>query len=64
MGKVIDMEENVHYIVSVVACMACLHKWTACRPLGTPLHELECPNCGPGCVVETGMSLDGGYGDE
>ena len=41
--------------VSEVACLRCLHRWTAARPCETFLRDLECPQCGQqGFAIETG----------
>jgi Zn finger protein HypA/HybF involved in hydrogenase expression len=41
--------------VSEVICLSCLKRWTAARPVETPLINLECPNCHAiGAAIETG----------
>lgn len=41
--------------VSQVICLYCLRRWIACRPVETPLVDLECPDCQQqGKVIETG----------
>ena len=41
--------------VSEVICLSCLFRWTAARPVETPLVNLECPGCGCiGGAIETG----------
>lgn len=45
------------FVVSKVVCKRCYRKWMAVRLAETPLHELECPECGPGYVEETGDNI-------
>ena len=61
-SKIINFEdaflETVPHVVSEVMCVRCLHRWLALRPDSVLLKDLECPNCGPGAVIETGECLD------
>ncbi len=43
---------------SIVICLKCYRRWTACRPQETLLKDLECPKCGKGFVIETGEVLN------
>lgn len=54
----ISIDENKPHKVSEVICVKCLHRWIAVRPVGTHLSDLECPNCGPGYVIETGEIIE------
>lgn len=54
-----DVKESLlPHVVSEVICVHCCHRWVAARPEGTLLRSLECPNCGPGAVIETGECID------
>ncbi len=39
-------------------CVSCGTRWISVRPAGTPLKSLECKNCGPGNVIETGEEIN------
>ena len=52
------IEERMPHVVSEVICVKCGFRWIAVRPEMTLLKDLECRNCGPGFVVETGQILD------
>ena len=54
----IDINENIPHKVSEVICIKCYKRWIAVRPVNTKLADLECPNCGKGCVIETGEIID------
>lgn len=58
MAKEVNIEENQPHKVSEVICVKCLHRWISVRPISCKLSKLECPNCGPGYVIETGEVLD------
>ena len=58
MGNIIDIESNLPHKVSEVICVKCGKRWISVRPDGTLLKDLECPNCGAGCVIETGEEID------
>lgn len=58
-GKIIDFEEGIPHKVSEVICVKCGLRWVAVRPADTFLKELECMNCGPGYVIETGEVIEG-----
>ena len=58
MAKEISIEENMPHKVSEVICVKCLKRWICVRPASCRLSWLECPNCGPGYVIETGEVLD------
>jgi len=45
------------FVASKVVCKRCYRKWLAVRLAETPLHVLECPECGPGYVEETGDNI-------
>ena len=45
--------------ISEVICLKCLYRWLAVRPVGTPLKDLECPNCKQvWYVIETGEEIE------
>jgi len=50
--------EDESYLCSEVMCVMCLDRWVAIRPDGVLLKDLECKNCGPGYVIETGEVID------
>lgn len=59
MTKTINIEENLPHKVSEVICVNCKCRWIAVRPTGTPLKDLECPQCGQqGFVIETGEIIN------
>ena len=58
MNKVIDIEEGMPHRVSEVICVKCLHRSMCVRPIKTLLKKLECENCGPGYIIETGQILE------
>lgn len=58
MTKIHYIEENQPHKVSEVVCLKCLRRWLAVRPLSTKLRDLECPECGPGFVIETGETIE------
>ena len=60
MGDVVDFDVNKPHKVSEVICLKCYKRWLAVRPEFTRLVNLECPNCGPGYVIETGEEYDWG----
>ncbi len=64
MSKVTPIEANMPHIYSEVICVGCGKRWIAVRPETTKLKDLECVNCGPGKVIETGERIiqneDGG----
>lgn len=62
--KVIDIEAQMPHRVSEVICVKCCKRWIAVRPIGTPLKQLECENCGSGFVIETGELLEELYRGE
>ena len=55
---IIPIEEVMPHKVSEVICVRCGHRWISVRPSMTQLKDLECPNCGPGFVIETGQELE------
>lgn len=58
MGDIVDISENMQHTVSEVICLKCYKRWLAVRPTYTRLDTLECPNCGPGYVIETGQEYE------
>ena len=58
MAKEVYIEENQPHKVSEVICVKCLHRWISVRPSSCKLSKLECPNCGPGFVIETGEDIE------
>lgn len=58
MGDVVNIEANLHHMVSEVICVKCGHRWISVRPSITLLKDLECPNCGQSFVIETGQILE------
>ena len=64
MGRVLSIDENKPHVVSEVICVKCGKRWISVRPCKVLLKELECPNCGPGFVIETGEDLDKGESNE
>ena len=56
--KEFNPDVNKPHVVSVVICLRCLHRWTAVRPEGTRLVDLQCPACRmDGGVIETGEDI-------
>ena len=51
-------EESLPHTVSEVICVKCGARWISVRPAKTLLKTIECPNCGPGYVIETGQELE------
>lgn len=47
-------EPQEDWKISEVICVKCCKRWIATRPTGVYLKQLECENCGTGCVIETG----------
>jgi hypothetical protein len=56
--NIIDFEDGLPHKMSWVICLKCLKRWLAVRPQKTKLVDLECSNCGPGYVIETGEEMD------
>lgn len=56
--KVISIDANSPHAVSEVICVKCGKRWISVRPEKTLLKDLECENCGPGYVIETGQILE------
>lgn len=56
--KITPIEEKMPHKVSEVICVKCGKRWLAVRPETVWLKDLECPNCGPGWVIETGQVLE------
>ena len=55
----VSIEENMPHKVSEVICIGCKCRWISVRPTGTPLKDLECPQCGQqGFVIETGEIIN------
>ena len=50
--------DNRQFEVSEVICVKCYKRWIAARERGILLKDIECPNCGPGYVINTGQTLD------
>ena len=59
MNNIINIDDHLPHITSVVICLKCLNRWIAVRPVKTKLSDLECANCGQGYVIETGEIIDG-----
>ena len=57
-SNVVDIETNMPHKVSEVICVHCGHRWIAVRPTCVTLKELNCRNCGPGFVIETGEEIN------
>lgn len=57
MSSVTPIEANKPHDISEVICVGCGKRWTAIRPVGTRLKDLECVNCGAGKVIETGEKI-------
>jgi len=57
-SKIKDISANMMYKVSEVICVGCGRRWLSCRPKFLMLKELECPECGPGFVIETGQEIN------
>ncbi len=55
---VIPFEALMPHKVSEVVCVKCGKRWICVRPEKLLLKDIECPNCGPGFVVETGEDLE------
>lgn len=58
MNNVVDINKNTPAIVSEIICIKCCRRWICVRPEGTPLKNIECPDCGQGAVIETGQPLE------
>lgn len=59
--KIYDYNEALPHKVSMVICLKCYERWISCRPEITKLIDLECENCGPGYVIETGEIIKENY---
>jgi len=57
MGEIVDIYELKPHIVSEVVCLKCMERWLGVYPEGVWLKDLECPNCGPGYVINTGQEI-------
>lgn len=55
--NVTNLDEYRPHAVSEVVCLKCLKRWLAVRPASVWLKDIECPNCGPGFVINTGQDL-------
>lgn len=51
-------DSKLPHVLSEVICIKCRSRWIAVRPANTLLKDIECNNCGPGFVIETGQNLD------
>lgn len=63
MAEIFDYQDALPHKFSEVICLKCYDRWIAVRPDQTRLVDLECENCGPGFVIETGeiIDYDGNY---
>lgn len=55
--KIVPIEAYTPHCVSEVICVNCKKRWIAVYPDGTWLKDLECENCGPGYVINTGQPI-------
>ena len=60
--NVIELDMYRPHTISKVICLKCYRRWICARPDHTMLEDIECKNCGPGYVIETGELLD--FSDE
>lgn len=58
MGNVIELDENRPHRTAEVICVQCRKRYWCVWPVGTPLKDLECVNCGPGFVIMTGQPIE------
>ena len=53
--KITPIEINTPHRTAEVICLRCLHRYQAVWPEGTPMKNLECPNCERvGFIIGTG----------
>ncbi len=53
-----NITDSLPHRTSMVICLKCYFRWLAIRPVQVRLDQLECKECGPGYVIETGEILE------
>ena len=56
--EIVDIHKNAPHDAIEAMCVRCHHRWVAVFPNSTMLKELDCDNCGPGYVVNTGQVFE------
>jgi len=74
MAEIFYIENFIPHHPFEAMCVKCFSRWIAVVPDETILKTVECENCGPGYVVDTGQYItnldradtkrDGEYGNE
>ena len=59
MGDITELDEHRPHEFWEAMCVKCLERWIAVVPVGMLLKKVECKNCGPGYVVNTGQDVSG-----
>ena len=44
--------QGMPHTIQGVVCIGCEIEWVAVYPSDVPIHELWCPMCGPGTIIE------------
>lgn len=60
-GKAIELDAYRPHKVSELICVKCGKRFISCRPLGTKLKDMDCPNLkcqSRGFIIETGEVFD------
>lgn len=58
-GMAIDYIDDYRpHKVSELICVKCGKRFIGCRPVGLKLKDIDCEDCGPGYVIETGEVFD------
>lgn len=57
MGNITYLDDYRPHKMSEVICVKCGKRWISVRPVNVYLSDIDCPNCGPGYVIETSESL-------
>lgn len=58
MSKLIELDDYRPHKVSELICVRCGKRFIGCRPVGLKLKDIDCEDCGPGFIIETGEVFD------
>lgn len=58
MREPVNIDDYRPHEIYEAICVKCCQRWIAAIPVGVPLRDVECVNCGPGFVISTGQPLE------
>ncbi len=58
MNNVVDIQNYMPHFFFEAMCLKCLSRWIAVAPSLIILKTIECKQCGPGYVVDTGQYIE------